>query len=61
MSETINKIIDARGLACPQPVILSNKALKETGNITVIVDNEAARYNVTRMAQKQGEIGRAHV
>ena len=56
MSETIKKTIDARGLACPQPVILSNKALKETGEITVIVDNEAARYNVTRMAQKQGAV-----
>ena len=46
--------IDARNLACPQPVILTRKALKENDQITVIVDNKTAQYNVTRMAQKAG-------
>ena len=46
----MRKSIDAKGLACPQPVILCRKALAEGGldEIEVIVDNEAARQNVIR-------------
>ncbi len=43
--------IDAKGLACPQPVVLARKALAESDEIAVIVDNETARENVTRMAR----------
>ena len=41
--------IDARGLSCPQPVILVQKALKE-GNekIEVIVDTVVAKENILR-------------
>ena len=46
--------IDARGLSCPQPVILTKKALEDHGEIVVIVDNETAQENVKRMAQSQG-------
>ncbi|MFP4563381.1 MAG: sulfurtransferase-like selenium metabolism protein YedF [Spirochaetia bacterium] len=50
------KIIDARGQACPQPVILTKKALKEPAFdvITIIVDNDTALKNVTLLAEKQG-------
>lgn len=49
------KIVDARGLACPQPVIMARNAMREgAGRITVIVDSETAVANVTRMAQKAG-------
>ena len=48
------KIIDARGLSCPQPVILTRKGLKENSRLTTIVDNETAQQNVTRMAEKDG-------
>ena len=48
------KVVDARGLACPQPVILTRNALKEGGAVTTIVDNETAQHNVTRMAEKAG-------
>jgi selenium metabolism protein YedF len=48
------KEIDARGLACPQPVILTKKALEENSQIVVIVDNETAMENVKRMAGIQG-------
>lgn len=48
------KIVDARGLACPQPVILTRNALQESHVITTIVDNETAQTNVTRMAEKTG-------
>ncbi len=46
--------IDARGLACPQPVLLTKKALEDHSEIVVIVDNETAQENVKRMAQSQG-------
>jgi selenium metabolism protein YedF len=48
------KIVDARGLACPQPVILTGKALKETDIVTVIVDDETPRDNVSRIATRKG-------
>ncbi|MDI3533949.1 MAG: hypothetical protein PWQ82_314 [Thermosediminibacterales bacterium] len=49
----MNKQIDARGLSCPQPVIITKKALEEikSGRITTIVDNEVARDNVTKLAK----------
>lgn len=48
------KVIDARGLSCPQPVVLARKAMAEADELTVIVDNPTARDNVSRMAQKEG-------
>lgn len=46
------KEIDARGLVCPQPVILTKKALEEIeeGEVVAIVDNITAKENVTRLA-----------
>ncbi len=46
--------IDARGLSCPQPVIMTKKAIEAGKDCVVIVDNEAARDNVCRMAKSQG-------
>jgi len=42
------KEIDCRGMACPQPVITTKKALEEMeqGEFILIVDNPAARDNV---------------
>ncbi len=48
------KVVDARGLACPQPVTLTKKALEEADEVTVVVDNQASRDNVRRMAESQG-------
>lgn len=47
--------IDARGKACPQPVILAKKAL-DGGNrdVTVLVDNRAAVENLTRLGKSMG-------
>ncbi len=52
----MTKTIDARGLSCPQPVILAGKGLKDhkTGAITVLVDTMTQVYNVTRYAEKLG-------
>ncbi|HEY74561.1 MAG TPA: sulfurtransferase-like selenium metabolism protein YedF [Thermoflexia bacterium] len=46
--------VDARGLPCPQPVILTRNALRESVEVITIVDNDTARHNVLRMAQKEG-------
>ena len=48
------KIVDARTLSCPQPVMLTIKALEEADEITTIVDNEAARENVCRLGKSHG-------
>lgn len=52
----MSQFVDAKGLACPQPVIMAKKALSgiEEGLITVIVDSEASRENVRRFAESQG-------
>jgi len=50
------KVIDCRGMACPQPVVETKKALDagpEKAVIT-IVDNETARENVSRLAKTAG-------
>lgn len=50
------KEIDARGLVCPQPVILTKKALEEIteGELVTIVDNVTAKENVSRLAENLG-------
>jgi selenium metabolism protein YedF len=48
------KVVDCRGLSCPQPVIQTKQALEETERVTVIVDNTAARDNVARFGESQG-------
>jgi TusA-related sulfurtransferase len=47
--------VDARGLSCPQPVILAKKAI-EAGQfpIQVLVETVTSRENVRRMAEKAG-------
>jgi selenium metabolism protein YedF len=47
--EELMKKIDARGLACPAPVLLTKAAIEEEGSsrLTIIVDNEASRENVS--------------
>ncbi len=47
--------IDARGLSCPEPVVMTRNALASgADNYEVLVDAVAARENVTRFAQNQG-------
>ncbi len=48
--------IDCTGLACPEPVLRVKEALDsfDEGVVTIIVDNTAARENVTRFAKNQG-------
>ena len=49
--------IDARGDACPLPVVKAKKAIAELhgpGEVEVLVDNEIAVQNLTKMAQQKG-------
>ncbi len=49
------KIVDATGLSCPQPVILTRKAIQQGQfPIKVYVDTGTSRDNVSRMAQSAG-------
>jgi selenium metabolism protein YedF len=48
------KIVDARGLSCPQPVVLAKDALESDKQVKVIVDNETALENVKRLGGKFG-------
>ena len=50
------KQVDARGDACPIPVIKTKKALQEenAGQIEVLVDNEIAVQNLGKMAVQMG-------
>jgi tRNA 2-thiouridine synthesizing protein A len=47
--------IDARGLSCPEPVMLAQNAiLKGVFPIEVLVDTASARENIQRMAKHKG-------
>jgi selenium metabolism protein YedF len=49
-------VVDCRGLACPQPVVVTKQALDhlKEGEMVVIVDNAVSCNNVERFAQSQG-------
>src|SRR5664279_5904068 len=46
------RVLDARGLPCPQPVILVRKALAEGGfdTLEITVDDPASRENLLKFA-----------
>lgn len=46
--------IDARGKPCPQPVLLAAEALKQSDDVTVIVDNAGSQQNVAKFGKTQG-------
>ena len=53
----MNKTVDARGMACPLPVVNAKKASEDMNPgdvLTVIVDNEIAVQNLQRFASHKG-------
>ena len=50
------QIVDARGLSCPQPVLMTMAEIKKTGKgqIEVLVDTDTSKENVSRAAASQG-------
>ena len=48
-------IVDACGRSCPEPVLLTKKALASKGDhYEVLVDNVTAKEKVTRFAKNAG-------
>jgi tRNA 2-thiouridine synthesizing protein A len=49
-------IVDAGGLSCPQPVLMTMDKIKEMqkGEIIIKVDTDTSKENVSRAAQSQG-------
>jgi TusA-related sulfurtransferase len=49
-------IIDARGLSCPQPVMMTLKGIKSSAvkDIQILVDTDTSKENVYRAATSQG-------
>ncbi|MEQ8236795.1 MAG: sulfurtransferase-like selenium metabolism protein YedF [Syntrophomonadaceae bacterium] len=52
----MTRTVDARGLSCPQPVILTKRVMDEKSgeDIVTMVDNATARENVSKLAISQG-------
>ena len=47
--------VDARGLSCPEPLMLTDEALKAgDGEITVMVTEPFQRTNVEKFARSKG-------
>lgn len=59
----MTNIIDARGMACPKPVILTKRALAEIteGNVAVLVDNQTAVNNISAFANSIGLVADVEV
>jgi tRNA 2-thiouridine synthesizing protein A len=49
-------IVDAKGLSCPQPVLLTVQEIKKAkkGKIVILVDTDTSKENVSRAAAAQG-------
>ena len=52
----MTEIVDASGLSCPQPVLMTLNKIKalNKGEIEVFVDTDTSKENVSRAAQSQG-------
>jgi tRNA 2-thiouridine synthesizing protein A len=52
----MSDMVDARGLSCPQPVMLTMEKIKKVkkGEIAILVDTDTSKENVSRAATSQG-------
>lgn len=48
--------VDARGLSCPQPVLMTMDEIEAVGRgeIRILVDTDTSKENVRRAAQSKG-------
>jgi tRNA 2-thiouridine synthesizing protein A len=48
--------VDARGLSCPQPVLMTMDEIKSVGKgeISIQVDTDTSKENVSRAAESKG-------
>lgn len=52
----MEKRIDAKGMACPKPVVMAKKAMEESNRddvVVILVDNEIAAVNLRKLAVSQ--------
>lgn len=49
-------MIDARGMSCPIPVVMTQKEIKATNpkSLEILVDNMCSVENISRFASNQG-------
>ena len=54
------KTVDARGYSCPQPVVMTKRALDKisSGKVEILVDTVTSRENVLRFGGNAGWKGR---
>lgn len=52
----MSSVIDARGLSCPQPVLMTMNEINaaKRGQIIILVDTDTSKENVSRAAKTQG-------
>lgn len=52
----MSAMVDARGLSCPQPVLMTMNEIRKgiESELVVLVDSETSRENVSRAAGSQG-------
>ncbi|MCF8010280.1 MAG: sulfurtransferase TusA family protein [Clostridiales bacterium] len=52
----MSEAVDARGLLCPEPVLRTKKVIDKmkSGTLEILVDNRAAKENVTRLCESKG-------
>jgi tRNA 2-thiouridine synthesizing protein A len=52
----MENVLDARGLSCPQPVLLTIEKIREVnqGEIVILVDTDTSKENVSRAAASLG-------
>ena len=49
----MKKTIDLRGYSCPIPLLRTRDALMDCENLTVLIDEPAARENILKFAASQ--------
>lgn len=56
LMELIIMEVDARGFSCPIPVVKTQKAMEDNpeAELTVLVETQVSRENVTRLAENKG-------
>ncbi len=49
-------VIDARGLSCPEPVVRTRRAMRQSAaaDLTVVVSEQVSAENIQRMAATSG-------
>jgi TusA-related sulfurtransferase len=52
----MGEIVDASGLSCPQPVLMTLNKIKglDQGKVEILVDTDTSKENVSRAAESQG-------